>query len=99
MLRVVDRSKLSRKFGSETFMDCHFSPEAEELPSEETLTESALRFAEEEEEDDDDDDDNRFVTRLAFKTVDCIANILNQRYKNMQRERERRSKDLVRVCV
>jgi hypothetical protein len=53
-------------------MDCHFSPE---LPSEETLTESALRFADEEEEDEDDDD-NRFVTRLAFKTVDCIANIL-----------------------
>jgi len=91
MLRVVDRSKLSRKFGSETFMDCHFSPEAEELPSEETLTESALRFADEEEDEDDDDDDNRFVTRLAFKTVDCIANILNQRYK-ICRERKR-------VCV
>jgi hypothetical protein len=26
MFRVVDRSKLSLKFGKDTFIDCHFSP-------------------------------------------------------------------------
>ena len=30
MFRVVERSKLSRKFGNETFMDCHLSPSEEE---------------------------------------------------------------------
>jgi hypothetical protein len=79
-------------------MDCHFSPP--ELPSEETLTESALRFAEEDEDEDDDDD--RFVTRLAFKTVDCIANILwiyINRYWQIEKKRQAFKKFSKRVHV
>ena len=30
MFRVVERSKLSLKFGNETFMDCHLSSSSEE---------------------------------------------------------------------
>ena len=35
MFRVVERSKLSRKFGNETFMDCHLSSVEEEEEEEE----------------------------------------------------------------
>lgn len=34
MFRVVERSKLSRKFGNETFMDCHLSSEEEDAAAE-----------------------------------------------------------------
>lgn len=38
MFRVVERSKLSLKFGNETFMDCHLSEEEEDAAVAETRT-------------------------------------------------------------
>ena len=46
MFRVVERSKLSRKFGNDTFMDCHLSSEEEEDEFvAETRTEILLEIA------------------------------------------------------
>ena len=52
MFRVVERSKLSRKFGNETFMDCHLSSSEEE---EDEFVAETLRTMILLDVDDDDD--------------------------------------------
>ena len=65
MFRVVERSKLSRKFGNETFMDCHLSSSEEEEDEfvAETLRTMILLDVDDDddfERDDFDDDDDDF---------------------------------------
>lgn len=65
MFRVVERSKLSRKFGNETFMDCHLSSSEEEEDEfvAETLLRTILLDVDDDddfERDDFDDDDDDF---------------------------------------
>ena len=87
MFRVVERSKLSRKFGNETFMDCHLSPSEEE--EDEFVAETLLRTIlldvdddddfERDDFDDDDDDFEENTTGDGF--VAASNNILNKSAK------------------
>ena len=86
MFRVVERSKLSRKFGNETFMDCHLSSEEEE---EDEFVAETLRTTirldvdddddfERDDFDDDDDDDFEENTTGDDDFVAASNNILNK---------------------
>ena len=87
MFRVVERSKLSRKFGNETFMDCHLSSSEEE--EDEFVAETLLRmilldvddddFDERDDFDDDDDDFEENTTGDDF--VAAPSNILKKSAK------------------
>ena len=87
MFRVVERSKLSRKFGNETFMDCHLSSSEEE--EDEFVAETLLRTIlldvdddddfERDDFDDDDDDFEENTTSDSF--VAASNNILNKSAK------------------
>ena len=86
MFRVVERSKLSRKFGNETFMDCHLSSSEEE--EDEFVAETLLRTIlldvddddfERDDFDDDDDDFEENTTGDGF--VAASNNILNKSAK------------------
>jgi len=87
MFRVVERSKLSRKFGNETFMDCHLSSEEEEDEFvAETLRTILLDVDDDDfERDDFDDDDDDFEENTTGD--DFVAapsnNILNKSAKVM----------------
>ena len=89
MFRVVERSKLSRKFGNETFMDCHLSSSEEEEDEfvAETLRTMILLdvddddFDERDDFDDDDDDFEENTTGDDF--VAASNNILNKSAKVM----------------
>ena len=72
MFRVVERSKLSLKFGNETFMDCHLSEEEEDEFVAETRT--ILLDV----DDDFDKDDFEENTTGGFVTA---PNILNKSAK------------------
>ena len=83
MFRVVERSKLSRKFGNETFMDCHLSPSEEE--EDEFVAETLLRTilldvdVDDVERDDFDDDDDDFEENTTGDDfVAASNNILNK---------------------
>jgi len=90
MFRVVERSKLSRKFGNETFMDCHLSPSEEEEDEfvAETLRTMILLDVDvdddfERDDFDDDDDDFEENTRTGDDFVAASNNILNKSAKVM----------------
>ena len=83
MFRVVERSKLSRKFGNETFMDCHLSYEEEEDEFvAETLRTMILLDVDDDddfERDDFDDDDDDFEENTTGDDFVAASNILNKR--------------------
>jgi len=82
MFRVVERSKLSRKFGNETFMDCHLSPSEEEEDAfvAETLRTMILLDVDDDDfERDDFDDFEENTTGDDF--VAASNNILNKSAK------------------
>jgi hypothetical protein len=89
MFRVVERSKLSRKFGNETFMDCHLSSEEEE---EDEFVAETLRtilldvddddFERDDFDDDGDDDFEENTTGDDF--VAASKNILNKSAKGVK---------------
>ena len=84
MFRVVERSKLSRKFGNETFMDCHLSPSEEEEDAfvAETLLRTILLDVDDDDfERDDFDDFEENTTGDDF--VAASNNILNKSAKVM----------------
>ena len=83
MFRVVERSKLSRKFGNETFMDCHLSPSEEEEDEfvAETLRTILLDVDDDDFERDDFDDFEENTTGDDF--VAASNNILNKSAKVM----------------
>ena len=90
MFRVVERSKLSRKFGNDTFMDCHLSPSEEEEDEfvAETLRTMILLDVDvdddfERDDFDDDDDDFEENTRTGDDFVAASNNILNKSAKVM----------------
>lgn len=81
MFRVVERSKLSLKFGNETFMDCHLSSEEEEDEFvAETLRTILLDVDDDFERDDFDDDDFEENT-TGDDFVAASNNILNKSAK------------------
>jgi hypothetical protein len=87
MFRVVERSKLSRKFGNETFMDCHLSSEEEE---DEFVAETLRTILLDVDDDDDferdedfDDDDDDFEENTTGDDFVAASNILNKRAKVM----------------
>ena len=75
MFRVVERSKLSLKFGNETFMDCHLSEEEEDEFVAETRT---ILLDVDDDFDKDDFDDFEENTTGGFVTA---SNILNKSAK------------------
>ena len=87
MFRVVERSKLSRKFGNETFMDCHLSSSEEEEDEfvAETLRTMILLDVDDDDDferddfDDDDDDFEENTTGDGF--VAAPSNILKKSAK------------------
>ena len=85
MFRVVERSKLSRKFGNETFMDCHLSPSEEE--EDEFVAETLLRTILLDVDDDDDFERDDFDDFEENTTGDDFVaasnNILNKSAKVM----------------
>jgi len=83
MFRVVERSKLSRKFGNETFMDCHLSSEEEEDEFvAETLRTILLDVDDDDfERDDFDDDDDDFEENTTGDDFVAASNILNKSAK------------------
>ena len=84
MFRVVERSKLSLKFGNETFMDCHLSPSEEEEDAfvAETLLRTILLDVDDDDfERDDFDDFEENTTGDDF--VAASNNILNKSAKVM----------------
>jgi hypothetical protein len=87
MFRVVERSKLSRKFGNETFMDCHLSSEEEEEDEfvAETLRTTILLDVDDdddfERDDFDDDDDDDFEENTTGDDFVAASNILNKSAK------------------
>ena len=84
MFRVVERSKLSRKFGNETFMDCHLSPSEEE--EDEFVAETLLRTILLDVDDDDferDDFDDFEENTTGDDFVAASNNILNKSAKVM----------------
>ena len=89
MFRVVERSKLSRKFGNETFMDCHLSSEEEEDEFvAETLRTTILLDVEDdddfERDDFDDDDDDDFEENTTGDDFVAASNILNKSAKGVK---------------
>ena len=86
MFRVVERSKLSRKFGNDTFMDCHLSSEEEEDEFvAETLRTTILLDVDDdddfERDDFDDDDDDDFEENTTGDDFVAASNILNKSAK------------------
>ena len=86
MFRVVERSKLSRKFGNETFMDCHLSSEEEEDEFvAETLRTMILLDVDDdddfERDEDFDDDDDDFEENTTGDDFFAASNILNKSAK------------------
>lgn len=82
MFRVVERSKLSRKFGNETFMDCHLSSEEEEDEFvAETLRTILLDVDDDDFERDDFDDDDDFEENTTGDDFVAASNILNKSAK------------------
>ena len=85
MFRVVERSKLSRKFGNDTFMDCHLSSEEEEEDEfvAETLRTILLDVDDDdfERDDFDDDDDDDFEENTTGDDFVAASNILNKSAK------------------
>jgi hypothetical protein len=88
MFRVVERSKLSRKFGNETFMDCHLSSEEEEEDEfvAETLRTILLDVDDDdfERDDFDDDDDDDFEENTTGDDFVAASNILNKSAKGVK---------------
>ena len=90
MFRVVERSKLSRKFGNETFMDCHLSSEEEEEDEfvAETLRTTILLDVDDdddfERDDFDDDDDDDFEENTTGDDFVAASNILNKSAKGVK---------------
>ena len=84
MFRVVERSKLSRKFGNETFMDCHLSPSEEEEDAfvAETLLRTILLDVDDDDFERDDFDDFEENT-TGYDFVAASNNILNKSAKVM----------------
>ncbi len=78
MFRVVERSKLSRKFGNETFMDCHLSPSEEEEDAfvAETLLRTILLDVDDDDFERDDFDD--FEENTTGDDFVAASNILNK---------------------
>ena len=88
MFRVVERSKLSRKFGNDTFMDCHLSSEEEEEDEfvAETLRTILLDVDDDdfERDDFDDDDDDDFEENTTGDDFVAASNILNKSAKGVK---------------
>ena len=79
MFRVVERSKLSLKFGNETFMDCHLSSEEEEDEFVAETRTILLDVDDDFEKDDFDDDD--FEENTTGDDFVAASNILNKSAK------------------
>ena len=78
MFRVVERSKLSRKFGNDTFMDCHLSSEEEEDEFVAETLRTTIRL------DVDDDDDDDFEENTTGDDFVAASNILNKSAKGVK---------------
>ena len=106
MFRVVERSKLSRKFGNETFMDCHLSSEEEEDEFvAETLRTILLDVDDDDFEENTTGDDFVAASNILNKSAKvkdfcakCECDCCGRECIVFTRERRRRNRRSVSLC-